>query len=70
MSSVTAIVSNSDGKVSLTQIDSTGVKFKELNLKDADISSLKVSDEILIVFDPIKASIETLDVNKIKKGGI
>ncbi|HAT4346357.1 TPA: hypothetical protein I9074_002372 [Clostridium perfringens] len=70
MPSVITIVSNSDGKISISKMGSTGFKFKTLNLKEANISSLKVSDEILIVFDPIKASIETLDVNKIKKGDI
>ncbi|HAT4182212.1 hypothetical protein ACSXDC_10735 [Clostridium perfringens] len=70
MSSVITIVSNADGNISISKMDSTGFKFEALNLKEADISSLKVSDEISIVFDPIKASIETLDVNKIKKGGI
>lgn len=65
MSSVT-IVSNSNGDVSLTKMDSTGFKFEKLNLKDADISVLKASNQKLLTSDPIKASIETLDVSKTK----
>ncbi len=34
MSSITTIISNSDGKVSLTQMDSKGFKFEEVNLND------------------------------------
>lgn len=64
MSSITTIISNSDGKVSLTQMDSTGFKFKELCSKDADISSLKIPEEILNEFEIPKASIENLDISK------
>lgn len=65
MSSVT-IVSNSNGDASLTKIDSTGFKFEKLNSKDADISVLKASNQKLLTSDPIKGSIETLDVSKTK----
>lgn len=67
MSSITTIVSNSDGKVSLTQMDSTGFKFKKLNLKEADISVLKASNQKLLASNFIKASIEKLDVSKCEK---
>ncbi|HBZ6547092.1 hypothetical protein [Clostridium perfringens] len=69
MSSITTIISNSDGKVSLTQMDSKGFKFEEVNLNDGDlnINSLKVSKEFLKGFGGVKASIEKLDVSKSEK---
>lgn len=69
MSSITTIISNSDGKVSLTQMDSKGFKFEEVNLNDGDlnINSLKVPKEFLKGFEGVKASIEKLDVSKCEK---
>ncbi len=74
MSSITTIISNSDGKVSLTQMDSKGFKFEEVNLNDGNlndgnlnINSLKVSKEFLKGFGGVKTSIEKLDVSKSEK---
>ncbi|HBI6923283.1 hypothetical protein [Clostridium perfringens] len=67
MSSITTIVSNSGEKATLIQIDSIGFKIKELCLKDADISSLKINEEISKKFEGVKASIEKLDVSKCEK---
>lgn len=69
MSSITTIISNSDGKVSLTQMDSKGFKFEEVNLNDGNlnINSLKVSKEFLKGFGGVKAYIEKLDVSKSEK---
>lgn len=69
MSSITTIISNSDGKVSLTQMDSKGFKFEEVNLNDGNLNlnSLKVSKEFLKGVEGVKASIEKLDVSKSEK---
>ncbi|SQC85403.1 Uncharacterised protein [Clostridium perfringens] len=67
MSSITTIVSNSGEKATLIQIDSIGFKIKELCLKDSDISSLKINEEISKKFEGVKASIEKLDVSKCEK---
>lgn len=69
MSSITTIISNSDGKVSLTQMDSKGFKFEEVNLNDGDlnINFLKVPEEFLKEFEGVKVSIEKLDVSKCEK---
>ncbi|HFE9684223.1 TPA: hypothetical protein ACGA31_002734 [Clostridium perfringens] len=67
MSSITTIISNSGEKATLIQIDSMGFKIKELCLKDADISSLKINEEISKKFEGVKASIEKLDVSKCEK---
>lgn len=66
MSSITTIISNSDGKVSLTQMDSKGFRF-EINGGDLNINSLKVPEEFLKEFEGVKASIEKLDVSKCEK---
>ncbi len=69
MSSITTIISNSDGKVSLTQMDSKGFRVEQVNLNDGDlnINSLKVPEEFLKEFEGVKASIEKLDVSKCEK---
>lgn len=69
MSSIKTIISNSDGKVSLTQMDSKGFRFEQVNLNDGDlnINSLKVPEEFLKEFEGVKASIEKLDVSKCEK---
>ncbi|HAT4337852.1 TPA: hypothetical protein I9094_000039 [Clostridium perfringens] len=66
MSSITTIISNSDGKVSLTQMDSKGFRFK-INDGDLNINPLKVPEEFLKEFEGVKASIEKLDVSKCEK---
>ena len=43
MSSITTIISNSDGKVSLTQMDSKGFRV-EINDGDLNINSLEVPE--------------------------
>ena len=63
MSSITTIISNSDGKVSLTQMDSKGIIFKQ-NDGYLNVNYLKVPEEFLKEFEGTKAFIEKLDVSK------
>ncbi|MGU8956577.1 hypothetical protein ACV3VX_00865 [Clostridium perfringens] len=63
MSSITTIISNSDGKVSLTQMDSKGIIFKQ-NDGYLNVNYLKVPEEFLKEFEETKAFIEKLDVSK------
>ena len=67
MSSITTIISNSDGKASLTQIDSKGFRFEEVktSIEKLDVSkSEKIPEFIAIIGNKLNEAIEVINILK------
>ena len=69
MSSITTIISNSDGKVSLTQMDSKGFRFEGVkeSIEKLDVSKCeKIPEFIAMIGNKLNEAIEVINTLKIK----
>ncbi|MGU8476074.1 hypothetical protein ACV3QH_02180 [Clostridium perfringens] len=69
MSSITTIISNSDGKASLTQIDSKGFRFEEVktSIEKLDVSKCeKIPEFIAIIGNKLNEAIEVINILKVE----
>ncbi|KXA10122.1 hypothetical protein [Clostridium perfringens] len=67
MSSITTIISNSDGKASLTQMDSKGFRFEEVktSIEKLDVSKCeKIPEFIAIIGNKLNEAIEVINILK------
>ncbi|SQC06699.1 Uncharacterised protein [Clostridium perfringens] len=67
MSSITTIISNSDGKASLTQIDSKGFRFEEVktSIEKLDVSKCeKIPEFIAMIGNKLNEAIEVINILK------
>lgn len=67
MSSITTIISNSDGKVSLTQMDSKGFRFEgvKASIEKLDVSKCEKVPEILaMIGNKLNEAIEVINILK------